>query len=336
MVGPIVQFSISAVVIGVAAVFLTRYADAIAELTKLGRLLVGSVLLAGATSLPELTVDIAAIRIGAVDLAVGDLMGSCLFNLLILAGLDLSLYSRGRMLSRRGAAHALSGTFSAALAALVVLGILTGRSLGAYSLARVSPGLWLVGLAYLAGIRMVYLDQRIVAQGTRDMDPQEAHVPPGMTLRRAGIGFAVCATVIILAGPYLAHSAEALAELTGLGRTFVGTTLVALTTSLPELVSMTAALRMKAIDLAIGNVFGSNAFNMLLLLPLDAVASDSILATISPRHGVTGVAVILATQTVVLGQLYQMESRKRLIEPDALLVIGIILSALGLIYYLPG
>ena len=331
----ILQFLVSALVIGVAAVFLTTFADAIAELTKFGRLLVGSVLLAGATSLPELVVDISAVRLGAADLAMGDLMGSGLFNLLILAVLDLSLYSRGSMLSRRGAAHALSGTFSSAVIALVVIGLLTGKALAAYSLLGISPVLWLVLLAYLSGVRLVYLDQQIAAQGSAVHPPQELPVPSGMTLRKAIIGFAACALVIVLAGPFLAHSAERLAELSGLGRTFVGTTLVALCTSLPELVTMVAALRMKAFDLAIGNVFGSNVFNMILLLPLDFLFSGSLLATVSERHVLTGVAAILATQVVILGQLYHIESRKRLIEPDALLVIIIIVATLALIYYLP-
>ena len=107
MLAPLIQFLICAAVIIVAGTFLSKYADAIAELTGLGRLLIGSVLLAGATSLPELTVDISAVRLGAVDLAVGDLLGSSLMNLLILAVVDLSYYSRGRMLSKQAAAHAL-------------------------------------------------------------------------------------------------------------------------------------------------------------------------------------------------------------------------------------
>ena len=89
------QFIVCAGIIILAGTFLTRYADAIAEITKLGRLVVGSVLLAGATSLPELTVDISAVRLGLADLAVGDLLGSSLMNLLILALLDLSHHSRG-------------------------------------------------------------------------------------------------------------------------------------------------------------------------------------------------------------------------------------------------
>ncbi len=90
------QFVLSAAVIVAAGVALTRFGDAIADLTGLGRLIVGSILLAGATSLPELTVDISAVRFGLPDLAVGDLMGSSLFNLLILAVADLAHRSRAR------------------------------------------------------------------------------------------------------------------------------------------------------------------------------------------------------------------------------------------------
>src|SRR5688500_15222942 len=161
MLSALLQFAVSALVIGVAAVFLTRFADAIAELTKLGRLLVGSVLLAGATSLPELAVDVSAVRMGAADLAVGDLMGSSLVNLLILAVLDLSVYSRGKMFSRQGAAHALSGTFSASMAALVALGLLTAEAFAPYSLVGISPAILVVALAYVAGVRFVYMDQRM-------------------------------------------------------------------------------------------------------------------------------------------------------------------------------
>ena len=128
MTTAVLQFVLLAAVIIAAGSVLTRCADAIAELTGLGRLLVGSVLLAGATSLPELTVDLSAIRLNLPDLAVGDLVGSSLMNLLILAVMDLSHRSRGRMLSRAAAAHALSGTLTIALTALVGVGILVAPS----------------------------------------------------------------------------------------------------------------------------------------------------------------------------------------------------------------
>ena len=68
----ILQFVVSAAVIVIAATYLTTYADAIADLTGLGRLLVGNTLLAGETSLPEPSVDLSAVRLGEVDMAVGD------------------------------------------------------------------------------------------------------------------------------------------------------------------------------------------------------------------------------------------------------------------------
>jgi cation:H+ antiporter len=330
----VLQFGVCAAIIVVAGTFLTRYADAIAEITGLGRLVVGSVLLAGATSLPELTVDISAVRLGFADLAVGDLLGSSLMNLLILAVLDLSHHSRGKMLSRQGAAHALSGSVSAALAALVALGLLTGKAFEPFALLGVSPAIYMLVIAYCLGVRLVYLDQKIAMQNTPKSDEAKAEAPE-ITLKRALLGFVICAVAIFVSGPYLAEAAGELADRTGLGNTFVGTTLVALSTSLPELVSMMAALRLGALDLAIGNVFGSNAFNMLLFAPLDFIHNGSLLAAVSPRHVITCVASMLATLIAIMGQLYQSESRTRLIEPDAWLVILVVVGALALIYYVP-
>ena len=333
MLPALIQFLVCAIVIVIAGTFLSKYADAIAEFTGLGRLVIGSVLLAGATSLPEMTVDISAVRLGATDLAVGDLLGSSLMNLLILALLDLSHHSRGRMLSRQSAAHALAGSLAAALAALVGIGLLTGQALAPYTLLGISPVIYLVAIVYFLGVRLVYFDQMMAMKTAVDAGHPVSHHAPGMTIAKAIGGFALCALAIFIAGPFLASASDQLAEKSGLGGTFVGTTLVAFSTSLPELVSSLAALRMGAHDLAIGNVYGSNAFNMLLLVPLDVVQSGSLLATVAPGHTITCVAAILATQVAVMGQLYQAESRKRLIEPDALMVILTVIGALALVYY---
>jgi len=330
MLGALLQFLLAASAIVVAGTYLSRFADELAELTGLGRMLIGSVLLAGATSLPELTVDISAIRLGAANLAVGDLLGSSLMNLLILAALDLSSRSRGKMLSPESAAHALSGGVSGTLTLLVALGLLMGPAWKGVTWGGVSAVLWLVVVAYGLGVRLVYLDQRI---SLRTAHPHA--LPPhslSRSLRGAAAGFLICAAVILIAGPWLADAADRLAELSGLGGTFVGTTLVALSTSLPELVSSLAALQLGAHDLAIGNVFGSNAFNMILLVPLDLVQPGSLLAVVAPTHALTCITAVLATQVAVLGQVYRVERRRPFIEPDAWLVILVVLSGLGLVY----
>ena len=92
--------------------------------------------------------------------------------------------------------------------------------------------------------------------------------------------------------------------------------------------------RIGAHDLVIGNVFGSNAFNMALFVPLDLAHRGPLLAAVSPNHALTGLAAVLATLIVVLGQLYHAERRRRVIEPDALLVILVIGGALWIIYEL--
>lgn len=325
----VAQFLLLAAVVAGAGVVLARAADAIAEATGLGRLLVGSIGLAAATSLPELSVDIAAVQAGHVDLAAGDLLGSSLMNLLILAGIDLCRRNGRKMLSREAASHALSATLAIAVTALADIAILTVGKLPAVTILGVGGWSWALLISYLLGARMLFIDQRISARLAAESVPERSG-----SVGMPAAAFLVAAAVLLIAGPRLAAVAADLAERSGLGGTFVGTSLVAVTTSLPELVASLAAVRLGAVDLAIGNVFGSNAFNMIMFVPLDAVYPGSLFAAVSPTHAVTAFAVIVATAITVLGQLYHAERRLALIEPDALLVILVIGGALALVFQL--
>jgi cation:H+ antiporter len=335
----IVQFLTSAGVIVAAGTALTRYADAIARLTKLGQLFVGILFLAAATSLPELVVDMSAVRLGKPDLAVGDLFGSSLANLSILGVLDLLHYSRGQALSRLSAAHALSAAMSISLTSLACVSILAGRRVHVPSILGVGIGPWAILVVFILGVRLVFYDQKALISGAvpkSDAGAAAAAEPGGTTgtLSRALLGYVISAGVIVVAGPFLARSAGSLAELTGLGDTFVGTALVALCTSLPELITSLTAIRMGAIDLAIGNLLGSNSFNMVLLIPLDLLQPGALLSGVSPINAITCVSVMLVTSVVITGQLYHAERRIRFIEPDAVLVLILSLASIVLIYYL--
>lgn len=329
MMTVIVRFVMLAAVVAGAGTALARAADAIAEATRLGRLLVGSILLAAATSLPELTVDAAAVREGHADLAAGDLLGSSLMNLLILAGIDLAQRNGRRMLSREAASHALSATLAIALTAIAGTAILTAGKLPTLVVLGIGGWSWAMLIAYLLGARMLFIDQRISARLAAEEGPS-----PAGHLWKSAVAFGVAATILVAAGPRLAATAAELAERSGLGGTFVGTTLVAITTSLPELMASLAAVRLGAIDLAIGNAFGSNAFNMILFVPLDAAYPGNFFQAVSPAHAVTAFAVIVATAIAVLGQLYHVERRLPVVEPDALLMILVICGALVLVFRL--
>lgn len=329
MLGASLQFAGAAAIIIVAGTLLSRFADVIAEATGLGRLLVGSILLAGATSLPELAVDISAVRMQLPDVAVGDLMGSSLMNLLILGIVDLLPASRGRALSRISAAHALPGALGIVLTALAAMAIVSRANLAIYDISVASIG---IGLAYLVGMRMVYRNQRL-AETMQAADPTiAAPADRSGALPRALIGFALAAAVVLLTGRFLADASGELADLSGLGGTFVGTTFVALSTSLPELVASLAAVRIGAADLALGNLLGSNVFNMVLLLPLDLAYPGNLLVDAASTHALTALAVIVITGIVVMGQLYQSERRVRLVEPDGWLIVLLVAASLVMVY----
>jgi cation:H+ antiporter len=335
MIASLTQFLVSALVIVAAGAALTQFGDIIAHRTRFGGLLVGSILIAGATSLPELAIDIQAVRMQSADLAVGDLLGSSLFNLLILAVLDLTRYSRGQMLSMKSASHALAGCASIMLTALAGISIFLGPKLESVTFLRLGPGSVAMAVAYVVCIRIVYFGQQAAGRQRQESE-SEPTVPwlGKVSLKGAILGYVVTGAVIVATAPFLARSAADLAERSGLGGTFFGTTFVALCTSLPEVVTTVAAVRMRAFDLAIGNVFGSNCFNMLIFLPLDFVDEGSLLSSVSPTHVYTAFAVIVVTIAAILGQLYPAERKRHFLEPDALLTLVLIVGALTGLYFM--
>ena len=195
-----------------------RTADTIAEVTGLGRLWVGSVLLAAATSLPELATDVSAGRMGAADLAAGDLFGSSLANMLILAAIGY-LRPGGPVFRAATPNHAVTAC----------LAIVLNAAAGIFVLTATDPTGWPVGaesvllaLGFLAGMRLVYIHRADggpegpVVLATGDTLPHSDLRTP---VRRFGL-----ATLVVLAtAPAFAWSAKRIAELTGLGTTFVGT-----------------------------------------------------------------------------------------------------------------
>lgn len=312
----VLAFLASGIVVVLAGTALARYADDIAEATKLGRLWIGSVLLAGATSLPELTTDVFAVRLGATDLAVGDLFGSSMANMLILAVIDL-VPPRKHVLQHVAFDHALAASLAMSLNALAaVLVIMRVDS----SLLWVGPGSILLFLAYVAGTRVVYRHATRESLTASAPAPSEDTKPPP-SLRRAVFGFAVAAVVVLAAAPAFAWSAKGIAEISGMGNTFVGTWLVGLATSLPELVASIAAVRMGSFDLAVGNLFGSNAFNMAIFFPLDLVQPGSLFAVLDPTHALSGLFAVVLMSLGLAAIVYRAKRRFAMLEPSSILML---------------
>jgi cation:H+ antiporter len=304
-------FLVAAAALILAGTWLARAADSIAERTGVGRVWVGTILLAAATSLPELASDIAAIRQGNPDLAAGDLFGSSMANMLILGLLDLTS-PRRRVLRQVSVQHAMSASLAIVLTAIA----------GAAILARQHPSFLGLGLfsvtllvVYLGGARFAW------SRRSREAGPRAAR-PRG--LLRPALTFAGAAAVIAVAAPTFASSAASLAASTGAGQTFLGGWLLGLTTSAPELIASLASVRMGAFDLAVGNLFGSNALNMALFVALDVANGGSpVFAILDPAHALTAILAILLTGVGLNAVLERGERRSLPVDPAA---VGILLA----------
>ena len=339
----VVGFILSAAAVVFAGVRLARHGDVIAARTRLGRLWVGSLFLAVSTSLPELTTDIAAVRLGALDLAAGDLFGSSMANMLILA--LLSLVPGAELFRRAALDNGLSASLAIALTATAALLVMI-RPVA--SILGVGYGSLVLGVGYVAGMWAVYRNSTLVKRAAEVEElaaragepkivvaaPEGREAPP---LRSAVSGFVVASLVVLIAAPLFALSAKRLAELTGLAQSFVGTWLVGFATSLPELVTSLAAVRMGAYDLAVGNLFGSNAVNMVMFLPLDlAHQRQPFLASVSSVHILSALVAIVLMGIGLATIVYRSKSRLARLEPASALMLLVYFVGLGLVYLYGG
>ncbi len=278
-------FAFAALLIVVGGATVAVCADVISHQTRIGVLWFGTVVVALVTSLPELVTDVSAVRDHAPALAMGDLFGSSMANMAILATVTLIFRAR-RLLQRVALEHVLTATLAIVLSALAVLFI---SSQSAWTVGRFGIGPLVLFIVYVGG-NLAIRDR----QSNAVVEHEEERVGTLLPLRTARIGFVLGAVAILVAGPFLASSADTLATQSGLGEGFFGSFVLAIITSLPELAVSITAIRVGALNLAIANLLGSNATNMALLLPLEiAYAPGSILGTAGPEIQTAAAASVL-------------------------------------------
>jgi cation:H+ antiporter len=295
-------FLLAASTIVLAGSVLAVSADAISHQTGIGAVWFGSVAVAVVTSLPELVTDIAAVRRDAPSLAMGDLFGSNMANMAILAGVTLA-FSRRRLLQRAALEHVLTASLAIILAALAVAFISVGPT---PALGEVGGGPVVIAAVYVLGILAVRERQAFSA-------PEEGERARRLTTLRAALAlFGLSAGAIIVAGPFLADSSHALAAQTGLGDGLFGAAALAAVTSLPELTVSIAAIRVGALNLAIGNLMGSNGTNMALLLPLDVAYRRGALLEAAGPELQTAAAVSILLMAIGTSAIVLRAERSRL------------------------
>ncbi len=310
---------------------LTKYGDVISEKTGLSRLWLGMVLIGGVTSLPELATGLSSVlHADLPEIAVGSVLGSCVFNLFILGILD-TLSRNVPLSSKTNQGNVLSAGMSVFFLSGVSLGLFLGDRLPQIGWVGLTTPFLVLG--YLGTMRMAYKFEKRQAAALFGAAGEPLY--GRITLKQAVARYLVNAAVVVGAAIFLPGIAERIAETTGLGQTFVGNVFVAVSTSLPELVVCVAAVRIGAVDMAVGNIFGSNLFN-LFILALDDVFyfQGSLLASVSASHLIPAVMAVAMTGFAVAGLIYNSEKKRFLWAWDSFGIILIFVANLVLLYLL--
>lgn len=327
----IAGFVVCAAIIFMAGKRLSYYGDQLAEKTGLSKGWIGLILMASVTSLPELMVGISSAAIvQSADLAVGDIMGSCAFNLGILAVLDAFIPKHKPLFSIASPSHMLIcglGIFSLGL---------VGFALFLPEDYLVTPWIGLTSVAfvvvYLISIRVIYTNEKRL-QLARETPIIPGHVTD-TPLRKIVLNYCLFAFIIIVAALTLPYFAEHIAEITGLGKSFVGTFFLAVSTSLPEIAVSIAAVRMGSIDLSVGNLLGSNIFNILILAIDDLFYTKGLLLKdASEFHIISVFSTILMSAIVIIGLSYKASSKRYFLAWDSAVIFLIYMISLSFIYH---
>ncbi|SDH61128.1 cation:H+ antiporter [Planococcus glaciei] len=299
-----VYFILAAIVTVFAAVKLSQYADVISEKTSMGGMMVGTLLLAGATSLPEISTSFSAAAIGNADIAVGNMIGSNLFNLFILAAFDF-LLSRRRILERASRDHIYTLFLGLLLTVLVILALWLRLDA---SVLGIGLDALVIALTYIAGMLIINKLPKSEPAMPQSLPQSEPANPSASLSANAAIARFILAAIIILgAGTALSITGDQIAVITGIGSSFIGSFLIAATTSLPEAISVFVALRLSNVNMAVGAILGSNVFNMIILAISDPVyTAGPILSAVSNSHLIIAVGVLLMSLLV----LYSLLQRK--------------------------
>ncbi len=324
------EFIISAIVIIIAGVVLTKNADLLSERLQLGKAWIGIVLLGFVTSLPEAIASLVSIvSLQTYDLAIGNLVGSNNFNPMMLVMMDM-IYREGAVTNaiKPHRSHFASASFAIILTLVVITEIFV--ALPAWG--PLSVGSILIVAIYFGGM------WRLSKLNADDPElSQEALVPvdKSISLKRIWVSLTISSIVVILGAMVLARSADTIAEQSGLGATFVGSFLLACVTSLPEMVVTVSAVRLGSLDLAIGNVFGSNMTNVFILFFSSLFYTEQpILRVVSSTHALTAFFSIIFTIIVLGGIKIKNKKTFARLGIDSWMLIVLFLGATYVLYQL--
>lgn len=333
--GLIALFAVSAGVVWAAGTKLAYYADAIARRTGIGSAALGFFLLGGITSSPEIAVAGSAAVTGNAALAVNNLLGSFAMQIAILAFADALIRKGALTQAVPDPIVLLQGTLGILLLALVAAGITVG------DIPLFGAGVWSWGIlaAFLFATRLVMQSEgdpswEVIGQPPA---PEVGQMEAGAERSAIGLGSrtALAGLAIFAAGYLLAQSGEAIAEETALGQNFFGAVFVAIATSLPELSTVIAAVRLRRYVMAVSDIFGTNLITVALVFLVDlAYGGEPVLNTVGPFSVLAAMIGIVVTGIYMAGLIERRDPMVAGIGFDSIAVGSVYLGGIWMLFNL--
>jgi cation:H+ antiporter len=339
-------FVVAAGATWIAGNTLSKSTDALDVRLDLGEELGGLLLLSIAGSLPELAITVSAAASGNLDLAAGNLIGGIAVQTMVLVACDIAV---GRERPLTFLVGALSPVLEGLLVALVVSGVLMGSLLNESTAIAgvVSPAsvgivvVWLFGIYVINRVRKSPR-WKITMEGSRrgrrhhrDPLPNKPHpFASRTTVQVAGVFGAACA-VTLAAGVVLEMTGNTLADRAGVNGVIFGATVLAGATALPEISSGIAAVRLGDNALALGDIFGGNAFQLCLFLVADLVAGTPVLPQAGDLNAWLASLGVGLTAIYAMGVIIRPLRCRARLGPDSILAIVVFAVGIAGLFVVP-
>jgi len=334
-------FLVAAVLVWIAGVRITRYANVISERTGLGQALIGFLLLGGVTSLPELAVAVSAAVSGDQALAVNSILGGVAMQVAILAVADM-------MIGRRALTHFIpdpSVFLQASLKILVLSIVAAGLVVGDRPVLGIGLWSWVLLVATGASVwilsrvssRPAWVpdDRRVSKQAEAQRASEVAATDSDKSIAWAVWRAVVAGAVIVVAGYALSRTGDAIATQSGLGQSFVGAAFLAVATSLPELSTVLSAMRAGLYTMAMSDIFGTNILDVSFLFVVDLAGGDgAVLADGSAFSTFAALIGITVTAIFIVGLAERRDRTVLRMGYDSLAVLLTYLAGLVVLYFL--
>jgi cation:H+ antiporter len=333
----ILIFVAGAVVIWFAGIQLSRTTDIMDDRFHLGQALGGLIFLSIATNLPELAIVGSASLTHQVGIAIGNIMGGIAIQTVVLVILDgFGLRSKDTLTNKAASLQlVLEGVVLISVLVVSIMGTQLPKS--AILFSRLAPGDLLIAALWLVGLWLVNKARADLPWQSKDKDTDNAPPPQDDSQKKAEqwsttrviLVFAIAALATLLAGVMLEESGNVIADHIGLSGVLFGSTVLAAATSLPEIVTGLASVKLGDYDLAFSDIFGGNTFLPVLFLLATLLSGQSVL----PQAKNTDIYLAslggLLTVVYLCGLLFRPKKQFLNLGIDSIVVLVLYIVGIG-------